>query len=64
MIQNILNIFVLIQDNFELIKTLIYKTLKGTFFDYSNAFKIRSLFLIVEKKFQQRNTNSNDLKRF
>ena len=53
MIQNILNIFVLIQDNFELMKTLLQKTLKGTFFDYSNAFKIRSLFFIVEKNFNK-----------
>ena len=53
MIQNILNIFVLIQDNFELMKILIQKTLKGTFFDYSNAFKIRSLFFIVEKNFNK-----------
>ena len=45
--------FVLIQDDLEFMKILIQKTLKGTFFDYSNAFKIRSQFLIVEKNFNK-----------
>ena len=45
--------FVLIQDDLEFMKILIQKTLKGTFFDYSNAFKTKSLFLIVEKNFNK-----------
>ena len=45
--------FVLIQDNLEFIKISIQKTLKGTFFDYSNAFKTKSPFFIVEKNFNK-----------